>query len=82
MIPVLARERRLCKRKGLNPSHLDKQQPHTRDQQSQKGPHPTLSSPHTRLLVGRQVLLKLDAQHLVLLAYLGQCVLQLDNLCA
>lgn len=34
----------------------------------------------TCLLVGCQVLLELDAQHLVFLAHLGQRVLQLDDL--
>ena len=34
----------------------------------------------TCLLVGCQVLLKLDPQHLVLFAHLGQSVLQLDDL--
>lgn len=34
----------------------------------------------TCLLVGCQVLLKLDAQHLVLFAHLGQGILQLDDL--
>ena len=34
----------------------------------------------TCLLVGCQVLLKLNAQHLVLFAHLGQGVLQLDDL--
>lgn len=42
--------------------------------------HLTVDGPG--LLVGRQVLFKLDAQHLILLAHLGQRVLQLDNLCA
>ena len=53
---------------------------HIRAQQPHKRPHLKLVLAHTRLLIGRQVLFKLDAQHLILLANLGQRVLQLYNL--
>lgn len=69
-----------CVSTGLSSLRLGEQGPH------QARPPPGVPfqrpSPHTRLLIGRQVLLKLDAQHLVLFAHLGQRVLQLDDLCA